>query len=120
MAKRAKTIDLLRVVDLLQEHITPALCRALFGQVRRTERQRRWTLEYGLEPVRPLAVSVTDEHTMLRQESESSWCTTIRSGTIRALAMTLLRRFLVRAVAEFVAMSAWAACCVTTIRRREV
>jgi len=27
MAKRAKTIDLLRVVDLLQEHITPALCR---------------------------------------------------------------------------------------------
>jgi hypothetical protein len=44
MAKR-KTIDLLRVVDLLQEHITPALCRAAFGAVRRTERQRVWTLE---------------------------------------------------------------------------
>ena len=44
MAKR-KTIDLLRVVDLLQEHITPALCRAAFGTVRRTERQRVWTLE---------------------------------------------------------------------------
>jgi hypothetical protein len=36
MAKRAKTIDLLRVVDLLQEHITPTLCRAVFGAVRRT------------------------------------------------------------------------------------
>jgi hypothetical protein len=45
MAKRTKTIDLLRVVDLLQEHITPALCRAVFGAVRRTERQRAWTLE---------------------------------------------------------------------------
>src|SRR6266511_2771445 len=45
MAKRAKTIDLLRVVDLLQEHITPALCRSVFGAVRKTERQRVWTLE---------------------------------------------------------------------------
>jgi hypothetical protein len=45
MAKRAKTINLLRVVDLLQEHITPALCRTVFGAVRRTERQRVWTLE---------------------------------------------------------------------------
>src|SRR5881397_488397 len=45
MAKRAKTIDLLRVVDLLQEHITPALCRTVFGAVRTTERQRVWTLE---------------------------------------------------------------------------
>jgi hypothetical protein len=44
MGKR-KTIDLLRVVDLLQEHITPGLCRAAFGAVRRTERQRVWTLE---------------------------------------------------------------------------
>src|SRR5882724_8384994 len=45
MAPRAKTINLLRVVDLLQEHITPALCRAVFGAVRKTERQRVWTLE---------------------------------------------------------------------------
>ncbi|MGH2524033.1 MAG: transposase, partial [Anaerolineales bacterium] len=45
MAKRAKTIDLLRVVDLLQEHITSALCRTVFGEVRKTERQRVWTLE---------------------------------------------------------------------------
>jgi hypothetical protein len=45
MAKRAKSVDLLRVVDLLQEHITPALCRTVFGAVRRTERQRVWTLE---------------------------------------------------------------------------
>ena len=45
MPRRAKTINLLRVVDLLQAHITPALCRTVFGAVRRTERQRRWTLE---------------------------------------------------------------------------
>jgi hypothetical protein len=45
MPKRAKTIDLLRVVDLLQAHITPALCRTVFGAVRTTERQRVWTLE---------------------------------------------------------------------------
>src|SRR2546430_7914039 len=45
MAQRAKTIDLLRVVDVLQEHITSALCRTVFGAVRKTERQRVWTLE---------------------------------------------------------------------------
>jgi hypothetical protein len=45
MAKRRKDIDLLRVIDLLQVHITPALCRAVFGQVRKTERQRAWTLD---------------------------------------------------------------------------
>jgi len=45
MARRAKTVDLRRVVDLLQEYITPALCRAVFGRVRTTERQRVWTLD---------------------------------------------------------------------------
>src|SRR5262245_41092966 len=45
MAPRAKTIDLLTVVDLLQEHITPALCRAGVGAVRKSEGQRVWTLE---------------------------------------------------------------------------
>jgi DDE family transposase len=45
MAKRRKDIDLLRVIDLLQAHITPALCRTVFGQVRKTERQRAWTLD---------------------------------------------------------------------------
>ena len=45
MAKRKKEVDLLRVIDLLQAHITTALCRTVFGQVRRTERQRVWTLE---------------------------------------------------------------------------
>jgi hypothetical protein len=48
MAKRAKTIDLLKVGDLLQEHITPALCRTVFGAVRTTERQRAWTLEASI------------------------------------------------------------------------
>jgi hypothetical protein len=45
MARHAKTIDQLRVVDLLQVHITPALCQAVFGAVQRTERRRVWTLE---------------------------------------------------------------------------
>src|SRR5437667_1801814 len=45
MAKRRKDIDLLRVIDLLQAHITPALCRTVFGQVRKSERQRAWTLD---------------------------------------------------------------------------
>jgi hypothetical protein len=40
MPRRAKTIDLLQVVDLLQAHITPALCRTVFGAVRTTERRR--------------------------------------------------------------------------------
>lgn len=38
-------VNLLRVVELLQTHITPALCHAVFGRVRRTERQRVWTLD---------------------------------------------------------------------------
>jgi hypothetical protein len=45
MLRRAKTISLLRVVDLLQAHITPGLCQTVVGAVRRTERQRMWTLE---------------------------------------------------------------------------
>ena len=45
MPRRAKTINLMRVVDLLQAHITPALCQTVFGAVRRTERHRMWTLE---------------------------------------------------------------------------
>jgi len=44
MARRG-SINLLRLVDLLQEHITPALCHAAFGRVRKTERQRAWTLD---------------------------------------------------------------------------
>lgn len=42
-AARAR-IDLIRVMDLLQAHLTPALCQAAFRRVRTTERQRRWTL----------------------------------------------------------------------------
>jgi hypothetical protein len=45
MARRRKEVDLLRVIDLLQTHITRALCRTVFRQVRKTERQRVWTLE---------------------------------------------------------------------------
>ena len=45
MARQARRdVDLLRLAQLLQAHITPALCRAAFGRVRRTERQRVWTL----------------------------------------------------------------------------
>lgn len=48
MAKGASAgevrINLVRVMDLLQEHITSALCQAVFRRVRTTERQRKWTL----------------------------------------------------------------------------
>ena len=37
-------INLVRVMDLLQEHITSALCQATFRRVRTSERQRKWTL----------------------------------------------------------------------------
>jgi DDE family transposase len=40
----AARIDLIRVMDLLQAQLTPALCQAAFRRVRTTERQRRWTL----------------------------------------------------------------------------
>lgn len=43
--QRVPEIDLLRLVDVLHEHLTAALCRAAFGRVRRSERQRQWTLE---------------------------------------------------------------------------
>ena len=38
-------IDLLRLIEVLQAHVTPEVCRATFGTVRTTERQRAWTLE---------------------------------------------------------------------------
>src|ERR671923_258909 len=43
--RRTAEIDLLRVVDLLHEHLTAPLCHAAFKRVRRTERQRAWTLK---------------------------------------------------------------------------
>ncbi len=49
MARRPATaaprVDLIRVMDLLQTHITSALCRTVFRRVRVRERQRVWTLE---------------------------------------------------------------------------
>ena len=48
MARRSaseKRIDLIRVMDLLQIHITSALCQTVFRRVRTTERQRVWTLD---------------------------------------------------------------------------
>lgn len=45
MARRGpRMIDLDRLVDVLQTHLTPALCQAASGRVRTTERQRAWTL----------------------------------------------------------------------------
>lgn len=41
----AREIDLLRIAVLLQTHVTPALCRAVFKRVRTSERQRAWTLD---------------------------------------------------------------------------
>ena len=49
MARRRPTaekrVDLIRVMDLLQTHITSALCQTVFRRVRTTERQRVWTLD---------------------------------------------------------------------------
>jgi len=41
----ATRVNLIRVMDLLQTHITSALCQTVFRGVRRTERQRAWTLQ---------------------------------------------------------------------------
>lgn len=41
----APRIDLLQLIDVLHAHVTPEVCRATFGAVRTTERQRLWTLE---------------------------------------------------------------------------
>src|SRR5713226_4933355 len=41
----ATRVNLIRVMDLLQTHITSALCQTVFRRVRRTERQRAWTLQ---------------------------------------------------------------------------
>jgi len=45
MARAGQRVDLIRVLDLLQTHITSALCRTVFRRVRIRERQRVWTLE---------------------------------------------------------------------------
>lgn len=37
-------MDLLRTLELLDEHITPSLCGAVFRRVRWTERERAWSL----------------------------------------------------------------------------
>jgi Transposase DDE domain len=44
-ATAAPRVDVIRVMDLLQTHITSALCRTVFRRVRIAERQRVWTLE---------------------------------------------------------------------------
>jgi len=38
-------INLIRILEVLQTHLTPAMCQAAFGRVRTTERQRKWSLE---------------------------------------------------------------------------
>ena len=44
-AAAAARVDLIRVMDLLQTHMTSALCQTVFRRVRTTERQRAWTLQ---------------------------------------------------------------------------
>ena len=41
----AERVDVLHLGDVRQSQVTPAVCRATFGAVRTTERQRVWTLE---------------------------------------------------------------------------
>jgi hypothetical protein len=38
-------VDLLSVVEVLHEHLTPALCEGVFDQVRDGECRRMWTLQ---------------------------------------------------------------------------
>jgi hypothetical protein len=49
MAGADGRVNLIRIMDLLQEHITGAMCQAVFRRVRVTERQRKWTLEALVE-----------------------------------------------------------------------
>ena len=37
------TVSLIESIELLIEHLTPALCEAVFRKVRKTERERKWT-----------------------------------------------------------------------------
>lgn len=41
---RSAKVSLVEVVDLLLAHLTPTLCQTVFRQVRRSERERKWTL----------------------------------------------------------------------------
>jgi len=43
-ARKNLRVDLIGVVELLIEHLTPALCATVFRRYRRTERERKWTL----------------------------------------------------------------------------
>lgn len=42
--QKDRRVDLLDAVELLHRHVTAALCRALFKEVRTAEREREWTL----------------------------------------------------------------------------
>lgn len=44
MGDAARQVDLLGTVEVLHRHLTEALCRKVFDEVRRGERQRTWTL----------------------------------------------------------------------------
>jgi hypothetical protein len=41
--RQALRVDLLKMIGLLLEHLTPALCEAVFQRARTTERTRTWT-----------------------------------------------------------------------------
>jgi len=43
--ERDPQVNLLRVYELIHQNITESLCQEVFGQVRRNERQRKWTLQ---------------------------------------------------------------------------
>ena len=41
---KATRVSLVEIADVLIEQLTPALCQAVFKRVRKTERERKWTL----------------------------------------------------------------------------
>lgn len=44
-APKGLKVDILDIVELLFHHLTPELCRTVFHEVRKTERERKWSLE---------------------------------------------------------------------------
>lgn len=43
--QKSRSLNLLCVLDVLQRHLTPALCANVYREVRRSERERKWTFE---------------------------------------------------------------------------
>lgn len=72
-------ICLLNMIDILTEHLSPALCRTVFKRVRKTERERKWVFPAIVQFWTAMVVrnppSVTHglDETRKRKRSEELW-----------------------------------------------